>query len=89
MPKIEMYTTSFCGYCFAAKRLLTSKGVDFVEINVGESRQRRDEMLARSSGRRTVPQIFIDGRGVGGFDDIAALDRRGELDALLEVRVEV
>ena len=83
MAKIEMYTSTFCGYCFAAKRLLTKKGVEFEEINIGASSQQRQEMLARSEGRYTVPQIFIDGQGVGGYDDIAALDRRGELDPLL------
>ena len=83
MAKVERYTSTFCGYCFAAERLLKKKGVDFVEINIGGSRQQRDEMLARSEGRYTVPQIFIDGLAVGGYDDIAALDRRGELDPLL------
>lgn len=66
-----------------AKRLLASKGVTFEEVAVDRDAEKRDEMLARSGGRRTVPQIFIGDRHVGGFDDLAALDRKGELDPLL------
>jgi glutaredoxin 3 len=82
-PRILIYTTPFCGYCAAAKRLLAAKGVEFTEIDVMMDSARRQEMQARSSGRRTVPQIFIDGRHIGGFDDLSALDKTGELDPLL------
>lgn len=82
-PRILVYSTPFCGYCAAAKRLLTSKGAEYAEIDVMMDPERRQEMLAKSNGRRTVPQIFIDGRHIGGFDDLNALDKAGELDALL------
>ena len=81
--RVLVYSSPFCGYCSAAKRLLTSKGVDFTEIDVMFDPDRKREMIERSSGRRTVPQIFIDGRHIGGFDDLSALDQRGELDPLL------
>jgi len=80
---IEIYTTPFCGYCHAAKRLLQAKGQSFAETDVSAAPDKRAEMMQRASGRRTVPQIFIDGRHVGGFDDINALDRSGKLDPLL------
>jgi glutaredoxin 3 len=80
--RIVVYSTPFCGYCGAAKRLLTSKGAEFTEVDVMFDPSRREEMQQRS-GRRTVPQIFIDGRHVGGFDDLSALDSSGELDRLL------
>jgi glutaredoxin 3 len=83
MPPVTIYTTPFCGYCHSAKRLLSRKGVTFEEIDVGSDRVRRDEMVERAGGRRTVPQIFIGGRHVGGCDDLHALDARGELDTLL------
>ncbi|TPE52235.1 glutaredoxin 3 [Amaricoccus solimangrovi] len=83
MPPILMYTTPTCGYCMAAKRLLTAKGADFQEINVAAEPGRRAEMVQRAAGRRTVPQIFIGGRHIGGFDDLNALDRAGGLDPLL------
>ena len=78
-----VYSTPFCGYCSAAKRLLTAKGADFTEIDVMFEAETRDEMIERSGGRRTVPQIFIDGRHIGGYDDLSALDKTGELDRLL------
>lgn len=83
MAKVEIYSSPFCGYCHAAKRLLSSKGIDFIEIDVIQHPERRAEMVQRANGGRTVPQIFIDGRHVGGCDDIHALDRRGGLDPLL------
>ncbi len=83
-PKIEMYTTGMCPYCVRAKMLLQNKGMQWEEIRVDIDRERLPEMLERSQ-RRTVPQIFIDGHHVGGFDDMAALDARGELDALLHI----
>ena len=83
MPAVEIYTTPFCGYCRRAKALLTEKGVAFREIDVTDVVGARNEMQKRSGGGRTVPQIFIDGRHVGGSDDLAALDRKGDLDRLL------
>jgi glutaredoxin 3 len=78
-----MYTTPLCGYCAAARRLLNDKHVDFEEIDIYMDPARRAEMIERS-GRRTVPQIFIGDTHVGGFDDLNALEHRGELDPLLE-----
>jgi len=83
MKQIELYTTPFCGYCAAAKRLLGSKGVSFTEIDVSMDPSKRAEMLQRAKGGRTVPQIFIGDTHVGGFDDLNALDRAGKLDPLL------
>ena len=81
--KVEIYTKMFCGYCFRAKRLLASKGVEYVEYDITLGGEKRDEMRARAPGARTVPQIFIDDVGVGGSDDLARLEREGKLDALL------
>jgi len=83
MPNIVMYSTAFCGYCQRARNLFERKGVEVREIKVDEDPKEREIMLQRSGGRRTVPQIFIGERHVGGFDDLAALDRSGELDKLL------
>jgi glutaredoxin 3 len=83
MAKVEIYTTMFCGYCDRAKRLLKSKGVDYTEIEVDMNADERDRMVTRAGGRRTVPQIFIDGAHVGGCDELYALDRAGKLDAML------
>ena len=77
-----MYTQAFCGYCSAAKALLERKGVRFEELDVTVNPGLRREMMERS-GRRTVPQIFIGDRHVGGYDDMAAMDQSGELDTLL------
>jgi glutaredoxin 3 len=82
-PRVIVYSQPFCGYCTAAKRLLQQKGAEFTEFDVMVEAGRRTEMIERSGGRRTVPQIFIDGRHVGGYDDLSALDRSGELDRLL------
>lgn len=82
MARIIVYSSPFCGYCGAAKRLLTKKGYGFEEIDVLFEPARRDEMV-RLSGRQTIPQIFIDGAHVGGYDDLRALDQRGELDRLM------
>jgi glutaredoxin 3 len=82
-PRVVVYSQPFCGYCSAAKRLLQDKGAEFTEVDVMAEAGRRAEMVERSGGRRTVPQIFIDGRHVGGYDDLSALDRSGELDRLL------
>lgn len=83
MSEILMYTTTFCPYCTNAKALLESKGVEWEEINLDLHPDLRDEMIQKSGGRRTVPQIFIDGKGVGGFDDVYHLEHQGELDDLL------
>jgi glutaredoxin 3 len=80
---IVVYTTPFCGYCSAAKRLLASKGAEFAEVDVMMDAERRAEMMERSGGRRTVPQIFIGERHIGGYDDLSELDSSGELDELL------
>jgi glutaredoxin 3 len=78
-----MYSTAFCGYCQRARNLFERKGAAVVEIKIDEDAAQRDVMLKRSGGRRTVPQIFIGDRHIGGYDDLAALDRAGELDSLL------
>lgn len=82
-PDVVIYSTAFCGYCQRARNLLERKGVSVREIKVDEDAQARDAMLLKSGGRRSVPQIFIGERHVGGYDDLAALDRSGELDRLL------
>ncbi|MDD3651398.1 glutaredoxin 3 [Immundisolibacter sp.] len=79
---VTIYTSALCGYCAMAKRLLDNKGVAYQEIPVDMDGTRRAEM-ERRSGRRTVPQIFIGERHIGGYDDLAALERAGRLDALL------
>ena len=83
MQPVELYTSPLCGYCHAAKRLLTQKGVSYSEIDVLAQPERRQEMMNRANGRHTVPQIFIGETHVGGYDDLAALERQGKLDPLL------
>jgi glutaredoxin 3 len=83
MKPVEIYTTPLCGYCHAAKRLLTQKGAAFTEIDVSRDPGLRATMTQRSGGGRTVPQIFVGGTHVGGCDDLYALDRDGRLDPLL------
>lgn len=83
MPSVTIYTTPFCGYCLAAKRLLRDKGVGFAEIDVAGDRDRRAEMIQRARGGRTVPQVFVGETHVGGYDELSALDRAGRLDPLL------
>lgn len=82
MKKVEIYTTRWCPYCFAAKDLLDAKGVAYDEVNA-EDPEVRMQMVTRAHGRRTVPQIFVGDTHVGGYDDMAALERRGQLDPLL------
>jgi thioredoxin reductase (NADPH) len=84
MPSVVMYTKSSCPYCIMAKRLLEQKGQEWTEIDVEKVAGRREEMIQRSGGQRTVPQVFIGEGHVGGFDELQALEDRGELDALLE-----
>ncbi|WP_287885333.1 MULTISPECIES: glutaredoxin 3 [Paracoccus] len=83
MAKIEIYTTPTCPYCIAAKSLLHKKGITYEETDVSRDPQLRIAMTQRAGGRRTVPQIFIDGQHVGGSDDLHALEHRGKLDGLL------
>jgi glutaredoxin 3 len=83
MAEIEIYTSPFCPYCWRAKRLLGDKGLSFTEIDVLLLPRRRAEMTEKADGRTSVPQIFIDGRGIGGSDELAALEASGELDTLL------
>lgn len=83
MKSVEIYTKAFCGYCARAKALLESKGVAFEEYDITMGGPRRAEMMERSNGGLTVPQIFIDGAHIGGSDDLATLERAGKLDALL------
>jgi glutaredoxin 3 len=86
MPKITMYSTGVCPYCQMAERLLRSKGVSSIDkIRVDLEPERRTEMMEKT-GRRTVPQIYIGERHVGGFDDLSALDRAGQLDELLAMK---
>ena len=80
---VDIYTTPTCGYCRAAKALLTRKNAPFKEIDVSVDSELRQTMTARANGRFTVPQIFINGAHVGGYDDLHALDREGKLDPLL------
>ena len=83
MKRIQMYTTGMCPFCVMAKRLLQQKGVAVDEVRVDHDAARREEMM-RITGRRTVPQIFIGETHVGGFDDLSALERAGQLDPLLK-----
>jgi glutaredoxin 3 len=80
MTTIELYSGGYCPYCLRAKSLLKQRGMDFVEYDVQAEPEKRDEMLRRSNGARTIPQIFINDRHVGGCDDLYALDRKGELE---------
>jgi glutaredoxin 3 len=82
MPKVEIYTSASCAYCVAAKNLLKNKGLDYAEIRIDTDAVRREEMLRRTQ-RRSVPQIFIGGHYVGGYDDLVAADRSGELAKLI------
>jgi glutaredoxin 3 len=88
MAEIEIYTTFWCPYCAAAKSLLTKKGVAFREIDAPNGSAAREEAISRSGGRTTVPQVFVGGTPLGGYDDIAALDRAGRLDALLGLGID-
>lgn len=84
MAKIEIYSSFMCGHCARAKNLLNSKGVDYDDLDVFTDPGKRQEMIERAGGRTSVPQIFVDGKHVGGCDDLFALERAGELDSLLE-----
>ena len=84
MAKVEIYTKAFCSYCTRALRMLADKGVSVEEYDLTMGGPKRAEMIECSNGRATTPQIFIDGRHIGGFDDMAALEARGELQAMLD-----
>src|SRR3546814_4086628 len=84
MAKVEVYSSMLCGFCYRAKKLLEQKGVAFTEIDVMVQPARRAEMVQRSGGRTSVPQIFIDGRHIGGWDDLYALEASNKLDGLLQ-----
>ena len=83
MARVEIYTKVFCPYCSRALALLRGKGVEMEEYDITMDSAKRSEMIERSSGRMTVPQVFIDGQHIGGSDDLAALDAKGGLDPLL------
>ncbi|MBF0284451.1 MAG: glutaredoxin 3 [Magnetococcales bacterium] len=85
MPEIIVYSTTVCPYCVKAKALLDRKGAKYQEVNLDREPQRRDEMVQKAGGRKTVPQIFINGQHMGGCDDLHELDRKGGLDPLLAV----
>ena len=84
MAEVEIYSSMLCGFCYRAKKLLKSKGVEFTDVDVMVQPRRRAEMVERSGGRSSVPQIFIDGKHIGGCDELFALDSSGKLDALLQ-----
>lgn len=84
MANIIIYSKSYCPYCTAAKALLKQKGQVWTEVDIEHDEAKREEMIEKSGGRLTVPQIFIDDVHVGGFDDLSALEQRGELDRLLK-----
>lgn len=81
--QIKMYVRKWCGYCTAAERLLDEKGVDYEKIDVTGDQEKRRWLVEVTHGRTTVPQIFIDGESIGGYDDLRALDRRGDLDRMI------
>lgn len=81
--RVEVYSWQYCSYCMAAKRLLRQKGVEFIEYGIDQDDDAREKMAERANGRRTLPQIFINGRHVGGYMDIAHLEKTGRLDAML------
>ena len=83
-PQVDIYTKFGCGFCYRAKRLLDEKGVDYAEHDITMGGPKRDDMRARAPNAMTVPQIFIGDTHVGGSDELAALERQGKLDALLE-----
>ncbi len=84
MTQVTIYTKSWCPYCLSAKQLLSAKNAEFTEIDVERTPGAIEEMIEKSGGRKTVPQIFIGGKHIGGNDDLHALDREGKLDSLLQ-----
>ena len=84
MANIEIYSTTYCPYCVRAKALMDAKDLDYTEIDVTGNDEARIALVAKSGGRKTVPQIFIDGQSIGGYDDLRALEESGQLDAMLK-----
>ena len=84
MKKVVIYTSPICNYCAAAKHLLSKKKISYEEIDIGNDDKKREEMLKKSNGARTVPQIFIGEKHVGGYVELKALENKGELDTLLK-----
>ena len=84
MQKVVIYMGPMCNYCSAAKHLLNKKKVSYEEINIGYDEKKRDEMLKKSNGAKTIPQIFIEEKHVGGYVELKALENKGELDRLLK-----
>ena len=83
MKKVIIYTSPICNYCSAAKHLLSKKKIRYEEIDIGNDSEKREEMLRKSNGLKTVPQIFIDEKHIGGYVELKALENKGELDMLL------
>jgi len=83
LARIEIYTTPYCPFCVRAKALLSRKKVAFEEIDVSDDTDLREKMVKRAGGRRTVPEIFVNGHIIGGYDELRALDLKGDLDPLL------
>jgi glutaredoxin 3 len=81
-PRVVVYRTQYCPYCTMAERLLSQKGIPFTEVDVSSDPERR-RWLVKATGQRTVPQVFINGRSIGGFQELSGISRRGELEALL------
>tara|TARA_B100000029_G_scaffold68109_1_gene60592 strand:- start:54 stop:311 length:258 start_codon:yes stop_codon:yes gene_type:complete len=84
MKKVVIYTGPICNFCSAAKHLLSKKKIKFEEIDIGNNLEKRDEMLRKSNGAKTIPQIFIDENHIGGYVELKALENKGELDILLK-----
>jgi glutaredoxin 3 len=84
MAQVRIYSTTYCGYCVRAKRLLQERGIAYEEIDVTGNDEARQWLVRETGGRRTVPQIFINGKSIGGFVELRALDKKGELASLLE-----
>ncbi len=82
-PNIEVYSGDFCPYCVRAKSLLKQRGLSFIEYNVQQEPNKHAEMIKRSNGGRSIPQIFINNQHIGGCDDLYAIDKKGQLDALV------
>ena len=85
MKKVVIYTGPMCNYCSAAKHLLNKKKVSYEEIDIGYDEKKREEMLKKSNGAKTIPQIFIDEKHIGGYVELKALENKGELDSLLGI----
>ena len=85
MKKVVIYTGPMCNYCSAAKHLLNKKKVSYEEIDIGYDEKKRDEMLKKSNGAKTIPQIFIEEKHIGGYVELKALENKGELDSLLGI----